>query len=91
MLIEIRPEKRDKGTAILDFMGELPFAGRCPVFVGDDHGDEQGFVVVQRLGGYGVKVGPGRTRARHHLPDVAAVRQWLTTFVAGPPDPTTEN
>jgi trehalose 6-phosphate phosphatase len=87
MLIEIRPEKRDKGTAIRDFMSEFPFAGRRPVFVGDDHGDEHGFAVVQRFQGYGVKVGPGRTRARHHLPDVAAVRHWLADFVAGQSDP----
>ncbi len=84
MLIEIRPDKRDKGAAIRDFMGEMPFAGRRPVFVGDDHGDEHGFAVVRRLGGYGVKVGPGRTRARHRLPDVAAVRQWLAVLVAAP-------
>ena len=57
------------------------FAGRRPVFVGDDHGDEQGFAVVQRLGGFGVKVGAGRTRALHRLPDVAAVRHWLNTLV----------
>jgi trehalose 6-phosphate phosphatase len=84
MLIEIRPEKRDKGAAIRDFLGETPFAGRRPVFVGDDHGDEHGFAVVGRLGGYGVKVGPGRTRARHRLPDVAAVRQWLAVLPAAP-------
>lgn len=80
-LVEIRPEHRDKGAAIRDFMQELPFVGRRPVFVGDDHGDEQGFAVVQRLGGYGVKVGAGRTRALHRLPDVAAVRHWLNTLV----------
>ena len=83
MLIEIRPEARDKGTAIRDFMGESPFSARRPVFVGDDHGDEHGFAVVQRLGGYGVKVGAGPTMAQHRLPEVAAVRQWLLAFVAG--------
>ncbi len=83
MLVEIRPEKRDKGTAIHDFMRELPFAGRRPVFIGDDHGDERGFVVVQRLHGYGVKVGSGRTLAQHQLPDVAAVRHWLGAVLAG--------
>ena len=77
MLLEVRPEGRDKGTAIDDFMAETPFAGRVPVFVGDDLTDEHGFEAVERLGGWTVKVGPGRTAARFRLADPAAVRQWL--------------
>ncbi|MFO1398323.1 MAG: trehalose-phosphatase [Burkholderiales bacterium] len=77
MLVEVRPEGRDKGTAIDDFMAEAPFAGRLPVFVGDDLTDEHGFAVVERLGGWTVKVGPGRTAARFRLPDAAAVKRWL--------------
>jgi len=78
-LIEVRPDNRDKGTAIRDFMAEPPFAGRSPVFVGDDLGDERGFAVVQRMrGGIAVKVGPGRSRARYRLDTVADVRSWLT-------------
>jgi trehalose 6-phosphate phosphatase len=87
MLVEIRPKQRDKGTAIRDFMREIPFSGRRPVFVGDDDGDEHGFAVVQHLRGYGVKVGIGPTCARHRLPDVATVRQWLAEFLAGQPVP----
>ncbi len=85
MLLEVRPEGRDKGTAIYDFMAEVPFAGRVPVFVGDDLTDEHGFAVVERLGGWTVKVGPGRTAARFRLPDPAAVRQWLLAPVAPTP------
>jgi len=76
-LLEIRPDGRDKGTAISDFMRERPFAGRLPVFVGDDRGDEHGFIVVKRMRGWSVKVGPGRTAARYRLADIAAVQQWL--------------
>ena len=77
MLVEVRPEGRDKGTAIDDFMAEEPFAGRLPVFVGDDLTDEHGFAVVERLGGWTIKVGPGRTAARFRLADSAAVKRWL--------------
>lgn len=77
LLLEVRPEGSDKGTAIDAFMAEEPFAGRVPVFVGDDLTDEHGFAVVERLGGWTVKVGPGRTAARFRLADPAAVKQWL--------------
>ncbi len=77
LLVEVRPEGRDKGTAIDDFMAEDPFAGRVPVFVGDDLTDEHGFAAVERMGGWTVKVGGGRTAARFRLANPAAVRQWL--------------
>lgn len=82
MLLEVRPERRDKGAAIDDFMAESPFAGRLPVFVGDDLTDEHGFATVERLGGWTIKVGAGRTMARFRLPSVAAVSRWLTAPIA---------
>ena len=58
-ILEIKPDGRDKGTAILEYMAEPPFAGRLPVFVGDDLTDEYGFVAATHLGGWAVKVGRG--------------------------------
>ncbi len=81
-LLELRPDGRDKGTAIVDFMDEPPFRGRRPVFVGDDRGDEHGFAVVDTLRGRSIKVGRGRTRARYRLEDVTAVRRWLDALLA---------
>ena len=81
-VMEIKPSGRDKGSAIAEFAAEPPFAGRRPVFVGDDLTDEAGFEVVNRAGGHSVKVGPGITRARWHLFDAAAVRRWLAEYVA---------
>jgi trehalose 6-phosphate phosphatase len=78
-ILEIKPDGRDKGTAMLEYMAEPPFAGRLPVFAGDDLTDEYGFVAASHLGGWAVKVGRGPTRARYRLPDVASVRAWLGT------------
>jgi trehalose 6-phosphate phosphatase len=81
-ILELRPRGRDKGTAILEYMMEPPFAGRLPVFVGDDCTDEYGFVAVTHAGGWAVKVGHGRTNAHYRLPDVPAVRRWLAALTA---------
>jgi len=80
-MLEVRPRGRNKGTAIAEFMREPPFAGRRPVFAGDDVADEFGFAVVDGMGGWSVKVGRGRTGARYRLPDIPAVMQWLVTSV----------
>ena len=81
-LYEIKPSGKDKGTAIAEFMDEAPFAGRVPVFLGDDLTDEYGFDVVNRIGGHSIKVGPGATRAGERLADAATVRRWLGEYVA---------
>jgi trehalose 6-phosphate phosphatase len=81
-VVEIKPSGKDKGSAIAEFAAAAPFAGRRPVFVGDDLTDEAGFDVVNRLGGHSVKVGPGITLARWHLFDAAAVRRWLGSYAA---------
>jgi trehalose 6-phosphate phosphatase len=77
---ELKPSGRDKGVAIAEFLREAPFRGRLPVFLGDDLTDEQGFALVNRLGGHSVKVGPGPTGARWRLADAAAVRGWLAQY-----------
>ncbi len=83
MVVELKPSGRDKGIAIEEFMQEPPFKGRVPVFLGDDLTDEDGFHVVNRLGGHSVKIGPGVTSARWRLRDAAGVRQWLGEALSG--------
>ncbi|MGH8509078.1 MAG: trehalose-phosphatase [Gammaproteobacteria bacterium] len=80
MVYEIRPGGMDKGKAIAAFMEEGPFAGRVPVFIGDDITDEDGFVTVNVVGGQSVKVGDGETAARWRLGDVACVLHWLDAY-----------
>lgn len=77
-LVEIRPGKGDKGTAIADFLSEPPFSGRLPVFIGDDVTDEKGFELVNQHGGHSIRVGNDvTTAARYHVPDVTGVIRWL--------------
>lgn len=76
-VFEIKPAGISKGTAIETFMAQAPFAGRLPLFAGDDTTDEAGFSVVQRLGGQGIKVGEGATAAHYRCLAPAALRQWL--------------
>src|SRR5258706_49608 len=61
---------------------ERRFAGRTPVFIGDDLTDEYGFAVVNRLGGHTIKVGRGETTARWRISNAAAVRRWLSEGLA---------
>ncbi|QWA09103.1 trehalose-phosphatase [Sodalis ligni] len=79
-VVELKPRGVDKGAAIHAFMHEAPFAGRTPLFIGDDLTDEAGFSQVNALGGVSIKVGPGETTARYHLDDVGQVHQWLLSL-----------
>jgi trehalose 6-phosphate phosphatase len=74
---EVKSARVSKGLAIEAFMHEAPFAGRTPVFAGDDVTDEAGFAVVQRLGGTGIKVGDGPSCAALRMADPPTLRQWL--------------
>lgn len=76
-VIDIKPAGVSKGTAIAALMAQPPFAGRQPVFAGDDVTDEAGFEQVQRLGGHAIKVGAGTTLARHRCDGVASLIAWL--------------
>ena len=76
-VVELKPKGVNKGAAIKDFMQQPPFAGRTPVFIGDDLTDEAGFTVINALDGITIKVGEGPTEATSRLADVNAVYHWL--------------
>jgi trehalose 6-phosphate phosphatase len=82
-VVEILPAGASKGSAIQKFMGLSPYAGRTPLFFGDDLTDEDGFKVVNRFGGYSVRVGPrAASKARFYMHSPAMVRDWLAGLEA---------
>lgn len=76
---EVKPAGIHKGQAIAAFMRQAPFAGRTPVFVGDDVTDEAGFATVMALGGLAIKVGEGPSQAQYRCMTPAALRGWLSS------------
>lgn len=78
-VLEIKPASNNKATAIEAFMQEAPYAGRLPIFIGDDLTDYDGFAAVRRHAGVTIAVG-NRVFAQWQLPDPPAVRTWLRNF-----------
>lgn len=85
MVVELRPAGATKAEAVAAFLAEAPFAGRQPIFIGDDLTDEPAFELVNRRGGRSVVVSATRpSAARARLADVTAVRGWLAQLQAEP-------
>jgi trehalose 6-phosphate phosphatase len=82
MVRELVPHGKNKGGAIAQFMTEPPFAGRVPVFIGDDDTDEHGFALVNQRRGHTIKVGPGESVAQHRLSGARRVRDWLRAYAS---------
>lgn len=77
---EVRPRGADKGTAVRELMARPPFAGREPVFVGDDVTDEDAITAARDAGGAGLRV-------PDVFGDASGVRAWLAELAGmGPPE-----
>lgn len=70
MAWEVRPRGADKGTALAALMARAPFAGRLPVFIGDDVTDHDAIRMARAMGGAGLLVADT-------FGDPAGVRAWL--------------
>lgn len=77
MVVEVKPAGVTKGSAVELIMRSPPFAGRMPIFAGDDVTDEDGFAMVAHLGGVGVLVGQRPSAATVSVPAPADLRAWL--------------
>lgn len=81
LVFEIKGCGYDKGTALERFLTVPPFLERCPVFIGDDRTDEDGFRTVRAHQGMAIKVGTGDTIADGRLKDPEAVHEWLDHWI----------
>ena len=85
MVVELRPSGATKAEAVAEFLAEAPFAGRRPIFIGDDLTDEPAFELVNRREGLSVVVNAARpSAAKTRLADVTAVHRWLAELQTDP-------
>jgi trehalose 6-phosphate phosphatase len=84
-VLEIKRTGFSKGTAIRKLMTFAPFAGRRPVFVGDDTTDESALAVMPAFNGIGLSVGRVLPGAVGHFSLPEELRNWLAQL-ANPQD-----
>ncbi|PSC06105.1 trehalose-phosphatase [Alsobacter soli] len=84
-VLEILPAFASKAGAVQGFLQAPPYAGRLPIFVGDDVTDEHGFEAALALGGLAIRIGEGPTVAPWRLPSPSAFRERLKAWAEGEP------
>jgi len=82
-VVEIKPVSFHKGAAIRELMQHEPFAGRRPIFVGDDITDESAFAVMPEFNGMGFSVGRSAPGTVHCFAAPSDVRRWLERLSGG--------
>lgn len=80
-VLEVKPAAHTKDSAVMAFMAEPPFAGKLPIFIGDDQTDYDGFAAVRRFDGLAIAVGP-RVKSEWWLPGPREVHHWLGQLAA---------
>jgi trehalose 6-phosphate phosphatase len=76
MAWEVKPRAVSKATAVVALMAQPPFAGRVPVFIGDDVTDEAGMAAARAAGGHGL-------RLQDAFGTPAELHRWLSALAAG--------
>jgi trehalose 6-phosphate phosphatase len=83
-LFEVKRPGVNKGNGVRQLMKYSPFAGRKPVFIGDDVTDEAVFAVLPELGGVGFSVSRRFEGAAGIFESPGAVRRALQRLAANP-------
>ena len=76
-VIEIKPAGFSKGSGVRELMRHAPFAGRRPIFIGDDTTDETVFAIMPELDGTAFSVGRDVAGVAGCFATPARVRAWL--------------
>ena len=77
MAYEIRPDSVGKDIALERLLADPPFAGKTPIYAGDDLTDEPALDLAQKRGGVAIKIGEAETLADHRLPGPSALIERL--------------
>jgi trehalose 6-phosphate phosphatase len=76
-VFEVKPRAFSKGLAVRALMEQMPFAGRRPIFIGDDVTDESVFEVLPDYDGIGISVGRPLAGVNGIFATPREVRHWL--------------
>jgi trehalose 6-phosphate phosphatase len=82
-VIEVKPAGFDKGSALRELMAYPTFAGRCPIFIGDDTTDETAFAVMPEFHGLPISVGRAVPGVTNQFDTPRDVRRWLRRIADG--------
>jgi trehalose 6-phosphate phosphatase len=82
-MLEVKRPHVSKGDGVRELINHPPFAGRMPVFIGDDVTDESVFAVLPDLGGKGFSVGRHFAGLSGIFHSPSGVRQALRRLAAG--------
>lgn len=82
LVVDIKPAAINKGSAVSDLMQYPPFAGRHPIFIGDDTTDLPVFGVIPKFGGRAYSVGGIVADVAGHFDTPESVRSWLARIAA---------
>lgn len=76
-VVEVKPHGFNKGTGLCELLKHSPFAGRRPIFFGDDVTDQDAMLVLPEFDGLGISVGQYLAGASRQVSSPEAVRRWL--------------
>jgi trehalose 6-phosphate phosphatase len=81
-VVEIKYAEFTKATGVRELMSHPPFAGRHPIFIGDDTTDESVFAIMPELDGLAISVGRQVAGVANHFDTPESVRGWLARIAA---------